>query len=142
MDLQNKRIPDQEFYKIREEVLQQWPTGKAVNLDEAIAYHKSLPDKKVFSKKLIDAKNRGVTLIQPRAGVALIKDQIELLTYLQNKGEALLYRLDAPRRPCLLCATASIIACSCSPGRSGKSLRISSIVICVVMRSLLCFVRL
>ena len=88
MDLQNKRIPDQEFYKIREEVLQQWPTGKAVNLDEAIAYHKSLPDKKVFSKKLIDAKNRGVTLIQPRAGVALIKDQIELLTYLQNKGEA------------------------------------------------------
>ena len=61
MDLQNKRIPDQEFYKIREEVLQQWPTGKAVNLDEAIAYHKSLPDKKVFSKKLIDAKNRGVT---------------------------------------------------------------------------------
>ena len=63
MDLQNKRIPDQEFYKIREEVLQQWPTGKAVNLDEAIAYHKSLPDKKVFSKKLIDAKNCGVTLI-------------------------------------------------------------------------------
>ena len=88
MDLQNKRIPDQEFYKIREEVLQQWPTGKAVDLEEAIAYHKSLPDKKVFSKKLIDAKNRGVTLIQPRAGVALIKDQIELLTYLQNKGEA------------------------------------------------------
>ena len=42
----------------------------------------------MFSKKLIDAKNRGVTLIQPRAGVALIKDQIELLTYLQNKGEA------------------------------------------------------
>ena len=88
MDLQNKRIPDQEFYKIREEVLQQWPTGKAVDLDEAIAYHKSLPDKKVFSKKLIDAKKRGATLIQPRAGVALIKDQIELLTYLQDKGEA------------------------------------------------------
>ena len=57
MDLQNKRIPDQEFYKIREEVLQQWPTGKAVNLDEAIAYHKSLPDKKVFSKKLIDRRS-------------------------------------------------------------------------------------
>lgn len=50
MDLQNKRIPDQEFYKIREEVLQQWPTGKAVNLDEAIAYHKSLPDKRCFPR--------------------------------------------------------------------------------------------
>ncbi|MCH5278823.1 MAG: methylaspartate mutase subunit E [Christensenellaceae bacterium] len=88
MTLQNKRIPDAEFYKIREEVLTQWPTGKDVDLDESIAFHKSLPEHKVFSKKLIDAKQKGITLVQPRAGVALIHDQIELLTYLQNKGEA------------------------------------------------------
>ena len=88
MELQNKRISDQEFYSIREEVLQQWPTGKEVNFDEAVAYHKSLPQHKLFSKKLVDAKNSGTTLIQPRAGVALIKEHIELLTYLQDKGEA------------------------------------------------------
>lgn len=88
MTLQNKRIPDAEFHKIREEVLTQWPTGKDVDLDESIAFHKSLPEHKVFSKKLIDAKQKGITLVQPRAGVALIHDQIELLTYLQNKGEA------------------------------------------------------
>lgn len=88
MELQNKRIPDSEFYKVREEILTQWPTGKDVDLQEAIEFHKSLPDHKIFSKKLIDAKKKGTTLIQPRAGVALIRDQIELLTYLQDKGEA------------------------------------------------------
>ena len=88
MELQNKRIPDSEFYKVREEILTQWPTGKDVDLQEAIEFNKSLPDHKIFSKKLIDAKKKGTTLIQPRAGVALIRDQIELLTYLQDKGEA------------------------------------------------------
>ena len=88
MILQNKRIPDDEFYSIREEVLKQWPTGEEVDFKEAIEYHKAMPAHKVFSKKLVEAKNNGITLIQPRAGVALIHDQIELLTYLQDKGEA------------------------------------------------------
>lgn len=88
MELQNKRISDDEFQKIRAEVLQQWPTGKGVNLDEAIEFHRSLPEEKVFSHKLRKAKEAGHTLIQPRAGVALIDDQIQLLTYLQDKGGA------------------------------------------------------
>ena len=88
MELQNKRISEQEFNKIREEVLTQWPTGRDVDLNEAIKFHKTMPEHKVFSKKLVKAKNSGTTLVQPRAGVALIRDQIELLTYLQDKGEA------------------------------------------------------
>ena len=88
MALQNKRISNDEFYKTQKEVLQQWPTGKDVDFDEAVAFHKSLPEHKIFSKKLINAKNSGTTLIQPRAGVALIHEHIELLTYLQDKGEA------------------------------------------------------
>ncbi len=88
MEIQNKRIPDDEFYAIRKEVLTQWPTGKDVDMQEAIDFHKKLPDHKVFSKKLKEAKRKHTTLIQPRAGVALIKEQIELLTYLQDKGEA------------------------------------------------------
>lgn len=88
MEIKNKRLPDDEFYKIREEILQQWPTGKEVDLEEGIEYQKSLPEHKVFSKKLNAAKKSRTTLIQPRAGVALIPEHIELLTFLQDQGEA------------------------------------------------------
>ena len=53
MDIQNKRIPEGEFQKQRQEVLTQWPTGKDVNLEEAIAYHKSMPECRKFGKKQI-----------------------------------------------------------------------------------------
>jgi methylaspartate mutase epsilon subunit len=88
MELVNKRISDDEFYKIRKEVLTHWPTGKDVDMEEAFAYHKSLPEEKIFSKKLLRAKAAGTTLIQPRAGVALINEHIKLLTYLQDNGGA------------------------------------------------------
>jgi methylaspartate mutase epsilon subunit len=88
MELENKRIPDEEFYKIRKEILTQWPTGKDVDLEEGFAYHKNLPEGKIFSKKLLKAKAAGTTLIQPRAGVALIEEHVKLLSYLQDKGEA------------------------------------------------------
>ena len=88
MELQNKRLTNDEFYGLQKEILTQWPTGAAVNFDEAVEFHKSLPEHKNFGKKLIKAKNEGKTLVQPRAGVALVKDHIDLLTYLQDKGEA------------------------------------------------------
>jgi len=88
MALQNKKLSEDEFRKIQKEVIRQWPTGAEVNFDEAIEYHKSLPQKKLFSLKLKQAKEEGRTLIQPRAGVALIGEHIELLKFLQDKGEA------------------------------------------------------
>lgn len=88
MELQNKRLTDDEFYAQRKEVLAQWPTGKDADMSAGIAYHKSLPDSKCFSKKLLAAKSQRTTLVQPRAGVALIPRHIELLTYLQDKGGA------------------------------------------------------
>ena len=88
MEIQNKRIEDGAFEQIRQEVLGQWPTGREVDLQEAFDFHRQLPESKVFSHKLSRAKREGKTLIQPRAGVALIKEHIELLTYLQDRGEA------------------------------------------------------
>ncbi len=88
VEIRNKKISKEEFNHIREEVLSLWPTGKDVNLEESYEFHKSLPESKVFSQKLINAKEEGITLIQPRAGVALVDDQIKLLTYLQDVGEA------------------------------------------------------
>ncbi|WMT80558.1 methylaspartate mutase subunit E [Terrisporobacter mayombei] len=88
VEIRNKKISKEEFNHIREEVLSLWPTGKEVNLEESFEFHKSLPENKIFSVKLIKAKEEGITLIQPRAGVALVDDQIKLLTYLQNVGQA------------------------------------------------------
>jgi len=86
--LKNKRLSDDEFYNIQKEVLQQWPTGKEVNFKEAVEYHKNIPSDKCFSSKLLAAKENGVTLIQPRAGVAVPEKHIELLRFLEDEGEA------------------------------------------------------
>lgn len=88
MDIQNKRISNDEFMKLRQEVLTQWPTGKDVNLEEAVAYHKAMPQERIFSKKLLEAKKDGRTLVQPRAGVPVIEEHIKLLQFLQDQGEA------------------------------------------------------
>ena len=84
MDIRNKKLSDDEFYGIRKEVMEQWPTGKEVNFEEAIDYHKAMPESKSFSRKLANAKKERKTLIQPRAGVALIDEHIKLLQYLQD----------------------------------------------------------
>ena len=88
MDIQNKRIPEGEFMAMRQEVLTQWPTGKDVNLEEAVAYHKAMPASRSFSQKLLDAKRDGRTLVQPRAGVPVVEEHIKLMQYLQDNGEA------------------------------------------------------
>ena len=88
MDIQNKRIPEGEFQKLRQEVLTQWPTGKDVDLEEAIAYHKAMPEYRKFGKKLLDAKRDGKTLVQPRAGVPVVEEHIKLMQYLEKYGEA------------------------------------------------------
>lgn len=81
-------MTEEEFLKEREEVLKQWPTGKEVDFEEAVEYLKNLPDHKNFAKKLLEAKKAGKTLAQPRAGVALIDEHIELLNFLDQKGGA------------------------------------------------------
>ena len=42
MEIQNRKIPEGEFMAMRQEVLQQWPTGRDVDLTEAAAYQKLL----------------------------------------------------------------------------------------------------
>ena len=87
-EIRNRKIPMDDFMKLRQVVLGQWPTGKDVDLDEAFAYQKAIPEAKRFSRKLSLAKKNGDTLIQPRAGVPLIEEHIKLLNYLEDKGEA------------------------------------------------------
>ena len=89
MDIRNKKLSDDEFYGIRKEILgTSGQQEKTLILDEAVEYHKNMPETKSFSRKLSQAKKERKTLIQPRAGVALIDEHIKLLQYLQDKGEA------------------------------------------------------
>jgi len=86
--LKNEKLSDDLFHSTRQEVLGQWPTGKAVNFEEAVEYQKAIPKEKRFAHKLDQADDNQVTLIQPRAGVALADEHIALLRYLETEGEA------------------------------------------------------
>ncbi len=88
--IKNKKLSEEKFHKTREKVLAQWETGsaKALKLENAIERLKSIPEEKDFASVLKRAKEEGVTLTQPRAGVALIDQHIELLRFLADHGEA------------------------------------------------------
>ena len=88
MEIQNRKIPEGEFMAMRQEVLQQWPTGRDVDLTEAAAYQKQQKPSRNFSARLIEAKKEHRTLIQPRAGVPVLEEHIKLMQYLEKEGEA------------------------------------------------------
>ncbi len=88
MEIKNVKLTDDQFFAERKEVLEQWPTGKNLNFDEAVKYQQSIASEKRFGDKLAKAKKEGVTLTQPRAGVALYTEHIKLLQYLETEGEA------------------------------------------------------
>nr|WP_250230282.1 methylaspartate mutase subunit E [Anaeropeptidivorans aminofermentans] len=88
MELKNEKLSDDYFYSMQKEVQNSWVTGKDLNFEEAVAYQKSIPTEKRFADKLNRALEAGITLVQPRAGVALYKEHIELLKYLEEEGEA------------------------------------------------------
>ncbi|MCL4181901.1 MAG: hypothetical protein KJ011_00445 [Burkholderiaceae bacterium] len=84
--VRNTRIPEDAFLKMREQVLSLWPTGREVDLEEAIAYQKKLPDSKNFMKLMQKLHAEGRTSIFPRAGTALVEDSISLYRKLEASG--------------------------------------------------------
>ncbi len=88
MQIKNQKLSNDVFFAERKEVLQQWQTGQDVDFDEAVAYQKSIPQQKRFGAKLAKAVEENVTLIQPRAGVALPDEHLKLLQFLETEGEA------------------------------------------------------
>ena len=86
--LKNEKLSEDLFYSLQKEVLEGWPTGAEVNFKDAVQYQSEIPKAKRFSEKLDRADREHATLIQPRAGVALPDDHIELLHYLETEGEA------------------------------------------------------
>ena len=75
------------FQSMRREVLASWSTGDEVG-EEAFEYYESRGDYGAFDQRLREAKAGGHTLLQPRGGVPLVKQQVELLQFLEEKGTA------------------------------------------------------
>jgi len=88
MEVRNKRLSDEEFERERKEVLGMWPTGREVDLDEAIEFHKSLLPHKNYALKVAEAKRTGASLIRTDSGVAPLEEEIELFRCLQDEGGA------------------------------------------------------
>lgn len=84
----NKKISEADFMAERKEVLATWPTGKEVDLKDAIEYLKKIPPERNFAEKLELADKAGITTAQPRAGVPLLDEHITLMKYLQDEGGA------------------------------------------------------
>ncbi len=88
MELKSGRWTDEEFLRERQKVLSLWPTGREIDLLEAADYLRTIPPEKNYALEVVRAQNEGLTLVQPRGGVALVEDHIELLRYLQDQGGA------------------------------------------------------
>ncbi len=97
--MKNNKISKDDFFKIRKEVLTTWETGEGVtDIEDGFQYQSTIPEHKNFAKVIYDAEKAGRTLIQPRAGVALVNEHIELLTKLQEVADLLPTTIDAYTR--------------------------------------------
>ena len=83
--VRDERLTDKQLHRIDERVRSNWPTGEAIDFEDAIAFHETLPDHKQFTEVLESADR---PLLQPRAGVPRLDDQIKLLEHLRTEGEA------------------------------------------------------
>ena len=86
--LKNEKLSDEQFQAIRKEVLESWPTGAEVDIDEAVEYHKLHMADRNVPKRFLKARAEGDILIQPRAGISPINACIDLLQHLQDEGLA------------------------------------------------------
>lgn len=86
--IKDEKIDLKELYEIRKDVLQTWPTGRNVSIEEGLKFHRTIPEERRFALVMSQARKKHQTKLQPRAGVALIDDHIKLLRYLETEGQA------------------------------------------------------
>jgi len=88
VQIKNQKLDPEALDKFRLAVLSKWPTLAEVHIDEAVMYHRRLPEEKNLFQLIRRAFKDRDNLLYPRGGTALIDDQLKLLLYLQNHGGA------------------------------------------------------
>ena len=86
INVKQQRIDEDVFMAKRQEVLALWPTGKEVDLEEAVAYQKALPDDRRFHKLLQRFHEEGRVTLFPRQGTPLVDDEIALIRSFNEMG--------------------------------------------------------
>ena len=86
IQVRDQKIDEAVFMKLHEKEIAAWPTGKDIDLDEAVEYQKSLPEDKSFWRRLAKYKAEGKTGLYPRSGVPVVEKEIELLQGLNSVG--------------------------------------------------------
>ncbi len=81
-------IPADLFADMRSANLARWPTGAEVDLDDAVAFHRSLPEHKRLGWVMRRADEEGRCLTQPRGGFGTLELQLELMRTLDEDGMA------------------------------------------------------
>jgi methylaspartate mutase epsilon subunit len=98
LDISNTRLDRATVEAERAEVLNTWRTGAEACFKQGTALQQALPEKKRFSAALARAEAEGQTLLQPRAGVALLREHTELLNGLAPYCDLLPTTVDAYTR--------------------------------------------
>jgi len=86
MEVRNVKLTVEELQQERETVLASWPTGKEVDLEEAVRYIRDLPGNKVLANLLAEAEREDRILLAGHGGRALIEEHIQLLKALGEAG--------------------------------------------------------
>jgi len=88
LPLTEQRLPDDLFSRMRSENLARWPTGAAVDIDEAVELHRRLPRHKQLAQVMRQAVAERRCLTQPRGGFGTFDMHRELMVALDREGLA------------------------------------------------------
>jgi len=83
--VRDERIPGDQLRETADQLRERWPTGAAADFETAVEFHESLPEHRRFADVLESADR---PLLQPRAGVPRLDDQVDVLRYLESEGGA------------------------------------------------------
>lgn len=99
MELQNKQWTEEEFLDRRGEVLAKWPTGREVDLEEAVDYQRRLPRERVMVYRLDNARKLGKIIPLLACGHARVLETLEHMQFIEAHGcEAVCVMADAYTR--------------------------------------------
>ena len=84
--LSNKKWDEEYFQRQRKQVLSLWSTGRAVNFQEAVAFHHQLPKGQNASRRTLALKEQGITGMCPSMGKDTLKRHKELLQFMRKEA--------------------------------------------------------